>query len=520
MNVVPVQSTAWLLLLGLFACYLALAPGTTDGRGYVPEDREAALQMLASFNALVKGRPVPPVAWTRHGPVPLLFDLPFVRLGKLFVSPDFVLSLEPILFTAALLMLLYVWLRHLCTPGMSLLLTLIGAFGTMLWPYAYIGLETKQSFFVFLAGYLALAKPKFGTWPQLVLFSVVCALAISAKSTGIVLGPAIAYLVYVRFRGEWRSRWKEALAACSIIAGIWMLSVIGWRWFWDPRGGGVNAFAQWMSNSPFQLFTNPIGILGSPNKGFFIFAPVIMLVVYAAPRTLRTNKEITIFGLLVTACIVAFLSTLVITADEVWGQRFLHVAIAPLLLVIGSAWPRFEWRRHIVLLLLGGVGLAISFLGAFYYYGARPGASEAASQNTLEWLSGDSVWNEVVFDARLFNVWMTGGTEPVLWTPAHVWAWTPPKDAMGWKSINLRDYAQPQSFLLYHWNAQLDGSNLLVFRICAISVILGPLLLLWVIAKTTGLSPQRQSAQRNPMAPEQLGEIAVRQTREPPDLPA
>src|SRR2546426_10014501 len=103
MNVVPVRSTAWLLLAGLFACYLALAPGTTDGRGYVPEDREAALQMLASLNALVKGRAVPPVAATRHGPVPLLFDLPFVRVGKLLVSPDFVLSLEHVFLTAALL---------------------------------------------------------------------------------------------------------------------------------------------------------------------------------------------------------------------------------------------------------------------------------------------------------------------------------------------------------------------------------------------------------------------------------
>lgn len=487
MSAVPVRSTAWLLLLGLFASYLALAPGTTDGRGYVPEDREAALQMLAGFNALVKGRPVPPVAWTRHGPVPLLLDLPFVRLGKLLVSPDFVLSLEPVFLTAALLTLLYIWLREFSTPGMSLLLTLIGAFGTMLWPYAYIGLETKQSFFVFLAGYLALGKEKIATWPKLVLFSVICALAISVKSTGIVLGPAIAYLIYRQFRGEWFSRWKQALVACSIISGIFVLSVIGWRWFWDPKGGGVNAFEQWMFNSPFQLFTNPIGILGSPNKGFFIFAPVLLLVIYAVPRTLETHREITIFGLIVTACIVALLSMLVVTADEVWGQRFLHVAVAPLLLVIGAAWPRFEWRKHVVLLLLGCIGVAISFLGAFFYYGGRPGASEAAGQNTLEWLTGDSTWNEVIFDARLFRVWMKGGTEPVFWTPVHVWAWTPPKDAMTWKSVNLRNYTEPQSFLLNRWNLHFEPAELMIFRICLVSLIVGPLLLLWVLARTLSL---------------------------------
>jgi len=178
---------------------------------------------------------------------------------------------------------------------------------------------------------------------------------------------------------------------------------------------------------------------------------------------------------------------LVVTADEVWGQRFLHVAVAPLLLVIGAAWPRFEWRKHVVLLLLGCIGVAISFLGAFFYYGGRPGASEVAGQNTLEWLNGDSTWNEVIFDARLFRVWMKGGTEPVFWTPVHVWAWTPPKDAMTWKSVNLRNYTEPQSFLLNRWNLHLNPAELMIFRICLVSLIVGPLLLLWVIAKTLSL---------------------------------
>src|SRR5438128_6948074 len=244
-----------------------------------------------------------------------------------------------------------------------------------------------------------------------------------------------------------------------------------------------------MFNSPFQLFTNPIGILGSSIKGFVIFASVLLLVVYAVPRTLETHREITIFGLIVTACIVALLSMLVITADEVWGQRFLHVAVAPLLLVIGAAWPRFEWRKHVVLLLLGCIGVAISFLGAFFYYVGRPGASEAAGQNTLEWLTGESTWNEVIFDARLFRVWMKGGTDPVFWTPVHVWAWTPPKDAMTWKSVILQNYTEPQSFLLNRWNLKLDATELMIFWICGISIIVGPFLLLWVVVRTVSPLP-------------------------------
>ncbi len=112
------------------------------------------------------------MVWSRHGPVPVLFDLPFLKLGKLIVSPDFMLSFEPALLTAALMTLLFLWLRKLCSPGMSLFLTLTAAFGTMLWPYAYIRLETKQSLFVFLAGYLALSAGPIRSWPRFLLFAM------------------------------------------------------------------------------------------------------------------------------------------------------------------------------------------------------------------------------------------------------------------------------------------------------------------------------------------------------------
>jgi hypothetical protein len=484
---VPVRSTAWLLLLSLFLCYLALAPATTDGRGYVPEDKFAGMSLLASFNAWVKGRPVPPVMWTRHGPVPLIFDLPFLKLGKLFITPDFFLSLSPILLTAAMLTIAYVWLRKLCTPGMTLLLTLIAAFGTMLWPYAYIGLETKQSFFVFLAGYLALADGKIHTWPKLVLFAIAGALAISIKSTGLVLAPPIAYLVLVQFRKDWRTEWNRALAVVLIMGAVWTVNLVGWSFFWAQAGGGARALQQWVTTSPLQIFANAIGLLGSTQKGLFIFAPVLLLTIYAIPRALRVHREMTIFALLVGVCMLMFLSLLIVSADELWGPRFFHVTIAPLLMVIGAACPRFQWPRDVALVLLGAIGIAISFLGAFYYYGGRSQAAAATDQNTLEWLAGDSTWNEVEFDARLFQSWMKPGNEPIPWTPSHIWAWDKPANAMHWKTLNLRDYDDPQSFLLYYWRVPLEGPDFVIFSTCWISMFAGPLVLAWVIARTIGL---------------------------------
>src|SRR5215469_13571527 len=216
-----VQKTAVLLFLGLSGIYICLSSGSIAGQGYTAEEIDSGLRMLSVTTAWMKGHPVPPMVWSRHGPLPVLFDLPFLKLGKRIVSPDFMLSFQPGLLTAGLITVLFLWLRKICSPAMSLFLSLTAAFGTMLWPYAYISLETKQSFFIFLAGYLALAGGKIRTWPRRLLFATVCGLAISLKATGIVLLPVIAYLLYVQFSGDWRSQRTNILISVLIIGAVW-----------------------------------------------------------------------------------------------------------------------------------------------------------------------------------------------------------------------------------------------------------------------------------------------------------
>jgi hypothetical protein len=479
------RKTAILMFVGLSACYLSLSPGSMVGQGYVgDEEMPSGLRMLAVVNAWLKGRPIPPMLWSRHGPVPVLLDLPFLKLGKMFGSPDFVLSFQPVLLTAALLTILYLWLRKLCSPGMSLFLTLTGAFGTMLWPYAYISLETQQSFLVLLAGYLALADGKLRTWPRLLLFAAVCGLAMTVKSTGIVLWPAIAYLLYVQFRGKWRLRRAQVLAVVLVIGAIWAFGAWGRNFYWVPKGGGAHSLRVWLADSAFQVFANAIGVFGSPTKGLFVYAPVLLLSLYAVPRAFRGHRHIAIFALLVTGGTLALICLLITPADDVWGSRYMHVAIAPLLLCIGAAWPSFKWRRDAGLVALAAIGVAISFLGAFYYYGLQDFAARETNQNTMEWVTGDPDWNQVVFNARLFRIWLEGGTAPVVWTPKHFWIWTPPPDAPAWKSVDLRKYCQPQSFMVHHWRAPKSGIVLVAFLMYLGSLVVGVLLLTWVVLRT------------------------------------
>lgn len=480
-----VQATAILLFLGLSGIYISLSPSSIAGQGYTGEEIDSGLRMLSVTTAWLKGHPAPPMIWSRHGPLPVLFDLPFLKLGKHIVSPDYMLSFQPGLITAGLVTILFLWLRKICSPGMGLFLTLTAAFGTMLWPYAYISLETKQSFFLLLAGFLALADGKIERWPRLLLFAAACGMAISTKGTGITLWPVIAYLIYVQFRCDWRSQRVRILTTIAIIVGIWAFSHWGTNAYWDPRGGGGNAFRQYLIESPIEIFINVFRVFASANKGLLVYSPVLIACIYAVPRAFRTNREVAIFALLVVTCTLALMSVMTTQTDETWGCRYMHLAIAPLVLCIGVAWPRFRWfPQGAVLVLLAVLGLVIALLGAFYYYGIVNFAMKDTSQNTMEWTTGDYVWNPITFHSRLFRVWLHDSATPVLWTPKHIWVWAPQPDAMAWKSIDLRQYCQPQSFMLRFWHVPKTGVVLGIFVTYVFSLVLGVLMLVWVVVRT------------------------------------
>jgi hypothetical protein len=117
----------------------------------------------------------------------------------------------------------------------------------------------------------------------------------------------------------------------------------------------------WLIDSPLQLITNAIGIFGSPTKGLRVYAPVLIASFYAVPRAYRTHREIVIFALLIVMCTMGLICLLVSRSDEVCGCRYLHLAIAPLILCMGAAWPHFRWQTVAPLAILAIVGLSCLF---------------------------------------------------------------------------------------------------------------------------------------------------------------
>ncbi len=132
------------------------------------------------------------------------------------------------------------------------------------------------------------------------------------------------------------------------------------------------------------------------------------------------------------SCTLGLLCVLKSPMDEVWGCRYMHLAIAPLILCIGAAWPRFTWRTAIA-----SRGLDHPWRGYFIprcvlllwhsrrcHDGRR--AEHVGMDPRRQRLEHGSVSFQVV---RCVAGWP--GSGPVIWTPKHIWVWTPPPDCHG-----------------------------------------------------------------------------------------
>ncbi|MGB8772288.1 MAG: hypothetical protein WCC92_21950, partial [Candidatus Korobacteraceae bacterium] len=214
---------------------------------------------MSNAVALIKGNPSSPIDWPRHGPLASLFDLPFVWLGahlKGHLNQDWTSSLEPVFLTALLVTVLFIWLRRLTSSGWSFLLALVAGFCTLLWPYAYVGLEVKQSLALLLAGYLGLTDDRKATWPRLILFAFSCAVAVSVKASGTFLVPAILFVIgcyYWRYSfQELRQLLPKLLATVAIIVAVYFSNAVLRSLFFVRNGGQGQFFKIWLVSGPTE----------------------------------------------------------------------------------------------------------------------------------------------------------------------------------------------------------------------------------------------------------------------------
>ena len=451
------------LFAGLFCLYASFSPTKIAGMGYTGEIIACAEQLATR---LLGGSG--PIDWPRHGFLEPLLQLPFILpaqllFGRSAARAETLASFHPILMTALLCALLFAWAQRLTTARRAFAVTIGAAFATMLWPYAYIGLEPSQSFFLLLAAWCALVETRRG-WGATLGFAVAAAIASAVKSNGIFLLPALGWLGICFFR-DGRRFDAGKVARLGLVAGIvgGVFALGGWTrsFFWAKQGGGEAMFVspRFLIEGPIDFLINLWGLLTSANKGLAIYAPLAALGLLGMRRAFRAEPRLAVFALLALGGTAGAISMLRVWAEETWGPRYLHCAIGPLALCLAAAIGRVRLDRPVRVVLAGAfaMGLTVSFLGASFYYGLLQAAATRANLCTLENLQFDPHLNHVKFNAALLAIWARGrlGQEDraAPWPREPFWWFEAPADAPAAKTVDLREYAAPQPIWTRGWRS-------------------------------------------------------------------
>lgn len=502
---------SWLFFLALALFYLSLTPGTIEGQGYNQENLIASNQIVTNIVNFAKGQPLAPIQWTRHGFIEPLFQLPFAAAGRLIFGDSVkwagrLMIFQPILATSLLCTLLLIWIYRLTANlRMALLLAGCAGLGTMLWPYAYVGLETTQSLALLVAAYLALGRKPQRSWPEVLLFGAACAVTLAVKLNGVFLAPAIGFLVLEYFgvtknalelrlpihrrdaanaesaQDDRKAHLGKLVCALTIIAISYTLNHWAKARYWAGADAGTNYYWDILVDSPLTAALQAFAYFGSPNKSLLLFCPILALCFVALGKAWRQQPRIVIFAMLALGGLIAGFSITRMWADETWGPRYLHATIAPLILCLAAAKSAtgFSWKKELPVLALFSLGLSISLLGSFFSYSHLHNAAIKSSQATLETLQFDPTWNHVRFNWQLMKVWVDGNSDsshPKLWPPPHHWWFSRPEDAPAEKTVDLREFAYPQPMLAQSWrptiSAPPQGFSILRWS-CAVFLAVG-----------------------------------------------
>jgi hypothetical protein len=235
-----------------------------------------------------------------------------------------------------------------------------------------------------------------------------------------------------------------------MVGSVLVFVVNAWtrEFFWRSFGGSWATVQHAFVHDPFLFLAHAISLVASPNKGLIFYAPLAVIGLFGIRRLIAEHPRTGLFVALAFGGLAAGFSFLRDWADETWGPRFLHAAVAPLLLCL--AIPSRDAARTFHRLLAGCaamLGGAVSLLGILFVYGGPYEAAKAVGQNTREAIQGDLVWNPIQFAFRLLGAALHPSGSHI-WVASHSWLFARPAGSAPDPAIDLAKYAHFQSALL------------------------------------------------------------------------
>lgn len=293
--------------------------------------------------------------YTKWGLGQSLVEIPFVFLHRLTTAvhlptriggglPDaryhsewMFLILSPSLISALGCLLVYSSGRRLgYSERVSLVLSLVYGLCTMVWPYSKSLMSEGTLNVAILGGvYGALSYSASHRKGWLAVSGVCLGFAAITKIVSLVVVPFV--VIYLSISRDFRSTWRD-LCLFFLPPLMLFLGIQGWHntvrygAIWTSpydKGWGALGFST-------PLYVGLWGLLASPGKSFFVYAPACLLGLVSARGFFKRNrKEAFLFLGIAGAYTVLHALWCLWAGDWAWGPRFLLVITPYLILPAG-----------------------------------------------------------------------------------------------------------------------------------------------------------------------------------------
>ena len=314
-------------------------------------------------------------------PVPETYHI-FILKGFFSMANQFVCALIGVLF--------FMFCRRVgYSSRISFFLTAALLFSTNLFPYAKSSMREPLLTLCLLAATYFLFAFKNERKPiHLHLAGLAVCYMLNTKISFAILLPLFALYVILIYDPKvlkpfhWRGLktlgsnkmfWRDALILMGwVVSAFLVIAVYNYVQF-------GNTFASGYTNKP-QPFNNPLwrgiyGLLFSSGKSFFLYAPITLLVFWAARRWYeKYPKEAYFFAWLFLVMLILHAKYFAWAGDGSWGPRYLIPLIPFFILPVGllfqNALEQFKKMYKFAALSLCGLGLVIQLGGVSVYLGS------------------------------------------------------------------------------------------------------------------------------------------------------
>lgn len=280
--------------------------------------------------------------------------------------------LNPLLSAGIVVLVILISLDFGIAPPHHYRLGILTGLSTMLWPYAGIGMEVIQTFFLMLTIWIVLRFQRTGKMRYLMLAALCMILLPNCKKYSFIfLIPIFLYLISgIPNRSGFSCKMcmeSFIFASVSVIGGLSICAVsLGFKMYSDP--GYLEHLLEKLHSQGPPLVDMLMGLTLSPSEGLFVFNPILIFAVAGWRDFSRQYRREAILFITITVILLAALSRIpYLLIDEEWGPRYLHMLI-PLLMVAGAS-TLLKERKGIAkffFILILVVSIAFQMIGTLF----------------------------------------------------------------------------------------------------------------------------------------------------------